>query len=137
MVLLLCMFQTGLYEASQDWGDVGHFAFCGTFLIMQPFTMQPVKDRSKVHRVESRTCTAGLTHCCFPDSSSAFLCRSRLLLSTPSKVHFVVIACFSSPAPLGSAYISALTPTSGCCSFPAEGEPEATGGQHEAGTGER
>lgn len=110
----LCMFQT---EAGQClcsgslWNVTGlgrcwKFCLLWHFLNNAAFTVQPVRDSCNRHQVDRRTCTAGLTHCCFLDSSPAFLCHSRLLLLTPSKVHSVVVACFPSPVPFVSASVS-------------------------------
>lgn len=101
----LRMFQTKncLYLCSRSIGKphrtggvFGNLAFCGTVLMMHS-CLEGFRDSCTFHWVEFRTCTARLTHCCFPDSSPAFPCHLRLLLLTPSEVHsVVVVACFSS-----------------------------------------
>lgn len=121
-------------KTSQDWGMFGTFAICGMFFIMKS-CLEGFRENCKSHWVEHRVCTASLTHCCFPDSflpsctSCAFsfdtfkrsLCRCLFLLASP------ICSCQD---------FQALMPTSGCCSFSAEGEPQITGGQHEVRTRE-
>ena len=96
---LACVCVLDLWKSHRIGGGFGKSAFRGMV-----FMMRPCLGRGcKFHWVEFCSCTARLTHRCFPDSSPAFLCHSRLLLLTLSKVHFVVfVACLSSPAPLVS-----------------------------------
>ena len=98
---LACVCVLGLWKSHRIGGGFGKFAFRGMVFMMKPCL--GVWRGCKFHWVEFCSCTARLTHRCFPDSSPAFLCHSRLLLLTLSKVHFVVfVACLSLPVLLVS-----------------------------------